>query len=134
VKTFKQVDEAGNLVAFEVSSVIGRWHICRFIEQRFPNTALTVKMGDSFAVFELDGRSFEILEPWGDSSRYHLAEKSPRPSVELNLLEAAVADYRPNMKSIVFSLFSSASSLKTMLLLILVAMAVMVASVLSGRR
>ena len=60
-------------------------------------------MGDEFAGFELAGRKFKILEPYGDSSRYLIHPEVREPTAELNALRAAFAGFRPSLWSLMFS-------------------------------
>jgi hypothetical protein len=93
MKIYDHHNDAGALVSFEIRN-IGRSRACRFIEQAFPQATVRREQSEDFCVFDLNGRMFNINEPWGDNSRYLVHEEPPQPSSELQMLRSSFEGYR----------------------------------------
>ena len=50
---------------------------------------------DDFCVFDWNGRTYVINEPWGDSSRYLIHQQPPQASDDLVAIRNAFEKYRP---------------------------------------
>ncbi len=80
MKTFDVRDKQERLVAFEISNFcVSRSKICSIISQ-IPNTEILRKpklfsslREEEFCEFKIGDHNFVIWEPFGDSSRYHIA-------------------------------------------------------------
>jgi len=91
-------NDEGQLVSFEIRNV-GRSRVCRLIERTLPSTVVRRQRSDDFGVLDLNGRTFVVMEPWGDNSRYLVHQEPPQPSTELETLSSAFAKYRPSWVS-----------------------------------
>ena len=71
MRTYPLHDAQGQLVAFEVSSLLGR-RLARRVIAAFPcaNIVSSSLREDQFCEFEIAGIRFAIEEPFGDNSRY----------------------------------------------------------------
>ena len=93
-------DEAGDLYAFEVSMPLGGRRAVTAVIRKLPRAKLvrTPKVlswfrEDSFCEFELSGTRFEILEPFGDNSRYWIGPVGlTTPHPDIPFLMAAFRD------------------------------------------
>ncbi len=57
---------------------------------------MSLRDDDTFCVFRLGGKTFELWEPFGDNSRFHVAAAPPlAPSSELEAVRAAFLEFRP---------------------------------------
>ena len=95
MKVHDNRNDEGRLMSFEIKN-IGRSRVCRFIEKAFPSTVVRRQKSDDFGVFDLNGRTFIVTEPWGDNSRYLFHEEPVEPSTELEMLRRAFDKYRPS--------------------------------------
>ncbi len=96
MKTYPLHDDAGRVFAFEISNWrLGRRRACRIVRS-VPGVVLTRVpkvfswfREDSFCEFVVEGETFEVHEPFGDSSRYWIGPTNPRwlPQTE-RVLEA----------------------------------------------
>ena len=78
--------------SFEVDSLLGRHRATRLVS-KIPGARILKRpklfswfREDEFCVFELQGRHFCILEPFGDNSRYLVAQKEKEKSPEAFML------------------------------------------------
>ena len=87
MKIYEGRNENGQLVFFEVpSSFLTRKAAVRIIREIPGSQILKEKMGeDVFCTFKLGGRIFELMEPFGDNSRFHIGEAEAQYSPELQL-------------------------------------------------
>ena len=82
MKTYEGLDAQGRVVYFEVpNAMFSRRAACKLVS-RVPGVLLKTKPNlwpfggdDVFCKFELDGKHFELCEPFGDNSRFHVAAK-----------------------------------------------------------
>ena len=93
-------DDDGNLMYFEVTSLISRQKIYRIIKD-IDNVIILKRpkrwqlfSEDVFCVFSLNNINFEVWEPFADNDRYHIASKPLRPSKELNLIRDHIKNYK----------------------------------------
>ena len=85
----------GRLTSFEIKN-LGRSRACRFIESTLPSTIVRRQRSDDFGVFDFNGRTFVVTEPWGDNSRYLIHQEPTEPSAELDRLKSAFEAYQPS--------------------------------------
>lgn len=95
--------DAEGLRYFEISSAWSRLLAYRAI-RNIPGVVFTKPLRhfafsnqDVFCEFEVDGTSFRIGEPWGDSSVFEVApaERSPAASAALEKVARCFEAYRP---------------------------------------
>ncbi len=86
----------GRVSYFEVSSLLTRYGAVRFVKT-IPGVEIVslTQREDVFCTFRLGSRIFEIWEPWGDNSRFHISEKNAVDSDEIERLKAAFESYKP---------------------------------------
>ena len=101
MKTYEGLDAQGRVVYFEVpNAMLSRRAACK-VMSRVPGVLLTTQPdlwpcgGDVFCRFELDGKHFELWEPYGDDSRFHVAAKPLEPCGALHNLRSAFHQHRP---------------------------------------
>ena len=102
MKTYEGVDAQGSVVYFEVSNALfSRRAACKLVS-RVPGVLLKTKPNlwpfgsdDVFCKFELDGKHFELWEPFGDNSRFHVAAKPGESCDALQRLHRAFQVHRP---------------------------------------
>ena len=102
MKIYEGRNDSGQLCYFEVDNIlIGRSKACRIVES-IPGVTLSKRHrpwrfehDEVFCVFTLNGKTFEIWEPFGDNSRYHVGETKAAWSPELEALKKAFASHVP---------------------------------------
>ena len=102
MKTYEGLDAQGRVVYFEVpNAVLSRRAACKLVS-RVPGVSLTTRPSlwpfggdDVFCKFELGGKHFELWEPYGDNSRFHVAAKPLEPCGALHNLRSAFHQHRP---------------------------------------
>jgi hypothetical protein len=102
MKIYEGLDAQGNLVYFEVpNALFTRRAACKLVS-RVPGVSVTSSPGfwpfgsdDVFCKFELDGKRFELWEPYGDNSRFHVAAKPLEPCNALQNLRSVFQEHRP---------------------------------------
>ena len=89
MKIYEGLNDKGQLAYFEVSNgFLTRKSAVGIIREIPGAQIIKVEIGkDTFCIFKLGGRVFELMEPFGDSSRFHIGEPSVRYSPELLLLK-----------------------------------------------
>jgi len=100
MKTYPLYDSQQRLVAFEVPNWrIGRRGVCSVV-QRIVGATLTRRprflswlREDVFCEFEVDGATYVVEEPWGDSSRYWIGPEPPRWLPQTEHVHRAFADW-----------------------------------------
>ncbi len=104
MKIFEGKDEKGDLVYFEVpNTFLSRRSAVNIIRRLHnANVLSTEYKNDIFCTFILNNRSFELLEAFGDNSRYHIGEKNIKSSSELEILKNAFKSYTPWPMSLFF--------------------------------
>jgi hypothetical protein len=102
MKTYERLDTQGRVVYFEVpNAMLSRWAACRLVSS-VPGVSLTTSPNhwpfggdDVFCKFELDGKHFELWEPFGDNSRFHVAAKPLESCDALQHLRSAFREHHP---------------------------------------
>jgi hypothetical protein len=115
MRTYR-LQESGVLHAFEVSNT---WLQPRAIARLMRSQGAEVtfqrrlfRSGDVHLQFKFQGKDFQVVEPFGDNSRYWIgpAEESPTPLAEVSDLHEVFAHYRPGFLGIIRSLSYGASA------------------------
>lgn len=101
MKIYEGKNEKGELVYFEITSLLGRWLTTRAIT-RIPGLEILkapkwfyFKNEDVFCVFKIGEVTFEAWEPWGDSSRFHIGSNPVKPTPELEQIMMYFSNYKP---------------------------------------
>ena len=102
MKIYDGRDEKGALLYFEVlSHFLSRIVACKLVAA-IPGANVTYRQrpftflaDEVFCKFELGGRYFELLEPFGDNGRFHVAALPLTACVELETLRKAFKAHRP---------------------------------------
>ncbi len=92
----------GQLVYFEVPNTLLPRKAAVNIIREIPNVEILKqdKRDDIFCIFKLGGIVFEIMEPFGDNSRYHIGEPKARSSQELQMIKEKFAAHKPGLLAI----------------------------------
>jgi hypothetical protein len=102
MKIYEGLDAQRRLVYFEVPTAMLSRRAASKVVSRVPGVSLESRPGlwplggnDVFCKFELDGKHFELWEPYGDNSRFHVAAKPLEPCDALQRLRSAFQEHRP---------------------------------------
>lgn len=102
MKIYEGRDEKGALVYFEVPNhFLSRIAACKLVAAipganvTFRQRPFTVFADEVFCKFELGGRNFELWEPFGDNSRFHVAALPLTACVEMETLRKVFEEHRP---------------------------------------
>lgn len=81
MRVYDILDEQGRVFAFEVNNfLLGRKRVCSMLLKipgvRMIRVSKSASRLDEFCEFEIEGQSFQIWEPWGDSSRFWIGPRS----------------------------------------------------------
>lgn len=102
MKVYDGRDEKGVLVYFEVPNLfLSRIAACKLVAAipganvTFRQRPFTVFGEEIFCKFELGGKGFELWEPFGDNSRFHVAAIPLTACAELETLRKAFEAHRP---------------------------------------
>jgi len=89
MKIYEGNDENGKLVYFEIPNIFLSRRSAMKIISHIPNVKILSiqKRKEVFCTFKLGDRVFEIWEPYGDSSRFHIGEKEVKNSNELEIIK-----------------------------------------------
>jgi len=96
MKIYEGKDENGKLLYFEVpNTFLFRSSAIKVINS-IPGVEILskTKRNDVFCTFSLGNRIFEIMEPFGDNSRFHIGEKEAKESNELETIENYFSAYK----------------------------------------
>lgn len=92
-------DEAGRIAAFEVAN-FGRHRAARFVS-KIPGVNVIKRQkhfqftaDDEFCEFELNGKRFFILEPFGDNTRFLIGPKLSGWCTELDEIRRSFGSYK----------------------------------------
>ena len=102
MKTFEEYNSEGQLIYFEVSNTfLPRKSAVRIIKE-ISNVEILEedKRADVFCIFKLGNKVFEIMEPFGDNSRYHVGEPKVQNSKELEIIKEKFSAYKISILSI----------------------------------
>ena len=99
MKIFEGHNTEGDLVYFEVDNTFLSRKTAISIIKEIPdvNVLHEEKCEDVFCIFEVGGKLFEIMEPFGDNSRYHIGEKPIQKSNELEIIIKKFIDFKPGL-------------------------------------
>ena len=90
-------DKEGRVFAFEIeNSQFGRNSVCQLIQSfpgthilRSPKKFLSWFREEVFCEFEVHGKKFMVLEPFGDNSRYWIGPEPPKWCEEVGFVREA---------------------------------------------
>jgi hypothetical protein len=95
-------DAEGRLIYFEVPNVLLSRRAASRLVARVPGVSILswpsywpFGVDDVFCKFDLDGKHFELWEPFGDNSRFHIAATPLEPCTALHQLRETFQKYRP---------------------------------------
>ncbi|THB76759.1 MAG: hypothetical protein D6B25_08940 [Desulfobulbaceae bacterium] len=96
MKVFEGHNQAGELIYFEIPNTFLPRRSAVKIIKRIPGVkGISEKLGDDvFFEFNLNDKTFEIMEPFGDNSRYHIGEETACYSAELILLKETFSRHK----------------------------------------
>lgn len=94
MRTYPLHDDQGRLVAFEISSLLGR-RLARRVAASIPGARVvsTSLREDQFCEFEIGTSRFAIEEPFGDNSRYWIG---PVNGLAVDVVERIQAHFAKN--------------------------------------
>ena len=94
-------NDGGTLAGFSVSNFFLRREGVPKIVQKIPGARIVRKQRpfrlagpDDFCEFELDGRTFLVIEPFGDNNRYWVVTEPFGDSPQLAMVKDAFARHR----------------------------------------
>jgi hypothetical protein len=103
MKIYEGYNNDGELAYFEVpNTFLSRKTAIKIIKE-IPNVEVLKeeKRGDVFCVFKLNEKEFEIWEPYGDNSRYHIGEKGEvNCSKELQIIRQKFSAHKPGFMAL----------------------------------
>ena len=97
MKIFEGRDDQGSLIYFEIANTLLSRRAASLLVSRLPGVVTLRKPSmfslfgadEVFCVFQLEGGQFELWEPFGDNSRFHVAANPLEPCVALDRLRLA---------------------------------------------
>jgi hypothetical protein len=102
MKIFDARDEHGNLIYFEISNtylsrmaaynLVAKIHGVEIIKR--PRVIALFGDDDIFCVFRIGEKTFELWEPFGDNSQFHVATSPLSHCAELDIVKNAFLEYR----------------------------------------
>lgn len=102
MRIYEGLDAQKRLIYFEVPNGFLSRRAASKLVSRVPGVAVRYWPGywpfggdDVFCKFELDGKQFELWEPFGDNSRFHIAANPLEACSALEELRAAFQNHRP---------------------------------------
>jgi hypothetical protein len=99
MKIYEGHNKEGELVYFEVPNTLLSRRTAIKIIKSIP-TAEVIKeeiKEEVFCTFRVGNRTFEIMEPFGDNSRYHIGERPIVNSNELEIIRQRFSDFKPGV-------------------------------------
>ena len=99
MKIYEGHDEQGKLVYFEVPHLFLSRRTAIKIVKGIPGVEVIEEnmRDDAFCTFKLGNRIFEIWEPFGDNSRFHIGEVPIQNSNELEIIKQRFSIYKPSL-------------------------------------
>jgi len=96
MKVFEGHNEPGELIYFEVSNTFLSRQGAVDVIAAIPDVKILTHSfeDDAFCTFRLGTRVFELWEPFGDNSRYHIGEPEAQYSEELEIVKRAFAEHK----------------------------------------
>jgi hypothetical protein len=102
MKIYEGLDKQGSLVYFQVSNILLSRRAAYKLVAQIPGVSVTswpkfLPFGreDVFCKFTLENRYFELWEPFGDNSRFHVSAKPLEACEALEQVRRAFQEYRP---------------------------------------
>lgn len=96
LKVHEYHDDSGQLIYFEVSNTHLSQNAACDLVAAIPNVRIifrprrfTLTKDDVFCKFTLGGKAFELFEPFGDNSRFHVAANPAEACAELEILKVS---------------------------------------------
>lgn len=88
MKIFKGKNENGKLVYIEISNFfLSKSSFIECIQKMKDVNNITITANqDIFCTFDFNDKEFEIMESFGDSSLFHISEKTAKSSKEIETL------------------------------------------------
>ena len=104
MKIYEGHDNEGDLVYFEVPNIFFSRRTAIKIVKKIPNVEVLKEdnRDDVFCTFKLGDRVFELMEPYGDNSRFHIGEKAVKNSKELEIIKESFSTYKQWALSLFF--------------------------------
>ncbi len=99
MKICEGYDKEGKLVYFEVPNLLLSRRTAIKIVKSIPDVQVIKEKTreDVFCAFKVGDRIFEIWEPFGDNSRYHIGERPITNSNELEMIKQRFSDFKPGL-------------------------------------
>ena len=97
MKIFEGKDKQENLIYFEIQNTFffGRRELIKAIKKLNGAEIISTSIRDDlFCIFKFGSKVFEVLEPFGDNSRYHISEEIAKNSKELLSLKEYFFTYK----------------------------------------
>lgn len=100
MKVYEGHNESGELTYFEVPNMFLSRKSAIAIIKSIPEVKVIRenKRDDVFCEFAGKEKHFEIMEPFGDNSRYHVGEKVVQKSEELELIKEIFTSHTRKLK------------------------------------
>ncbi|WP_266184235.1 hypothetical protein [Dyella humicola] len=102
MKVYEGLNSEGELVYFEVPNVFLSRHAACKVVSHLPGASILSRPSwalfgreDVFCRFTLGDMHFELWEPFGDNSRFHISATPIGPSAPLQQLREAFEGYKP---------------------------------------
>lgn len=102
MKIYDGKNDHGELIYFEIPNIFLSRRAAIKIIKNIPDAEIIEEeiKDDVFCTFKLGENIFEIMEPFGDNSRYHIGEKIAQNSDGLKTIRQIFLDFRPSLLSI----------------------------------
>lgn len=103
MKIYDGKNSNGEFIYFEIPNTFLSRKVAIKIIKKIPNVEIIEEeiKDDAFCIFKLGEKIFEIMEPFGDNSRYHIGEKVAQNSNEIKTIRQIFLDYKPKRKKMV---------------------------------
>lgn len=117
MKIYDHRDDEGRLLSFEVPNV-GRRYFLRLLRSAVPSSQLLQQKDDHFGTIHWNGTTFEVTEPWGDSSRYLIHPLEPSSHTKLEELRELIARAESRRHRFLFIALAAAMIITAVLVII----------------
>lgn len=99
MKIYEGHNANGELIYFEVPNIFISRKTASKIIKAIPDVKILEenKRDDVFCIFKLGDKVFEIMEPFGDNSRFHIGEPNVKSSKELQLIKEKFSAHKPKL-------------------------------------
>ena len=96
MRIFEGHNENGDLIWFEISNIFCTRHAAiKIVRKIYGVEVLEIQLNDDmFCKFRLRDRVFDLWEPFGDNSRYHIGEKEAKNSEELETIRDTFSPHK----------------------------------------